>query len=337
MNPARPRRTRLASRLPLQLLPVLATLAVTLVMAPSTLAYSSYVHGDVTAVGCSACHTDNHTNWPVGSEMCLSCHTGYRVPESPAACWTCHTPGQDMDWARSDAACTAECHLADGSTSRHEQHGGDGTACTTCHPVSPSATDAGGSPHHDPPAPAPPVVGGFAPASGHPGTVVTVTGSGFGRVIAVTFGGVRASTFTPLSDTQLTAVVPFGAATGPVGVLTAGGTGTSTDSFVVPGRVSASLTVSAAPRTVARGARVTVRGSLQPAALAGTAVGIVFERRTGAGWTRAGGTSVISGAEGAFSCAWRPPGSGRYRARATIARTADHTAARSAWASFRVR
>ena len=110
MNPARPRRTRLASRLPLQLLPVLATLAVTLVMAPSTLAYSSYVHGDVTAVGCSACHTDNHTNWPVGSEMCLSCHTGYRVPESPAACWTCHTPGQDMDWARSDAAYARPVH-----------------------------------------------------------------------------------------------------------------------------------------------------------------------------------------------------------------------------------
>ena len=337
MNPPSPRRQRPGVRLAALLSTVLAALAAAAFTAPAAPAYPTYVHGDTAATGCSACHMDNHTNWPVAAEVCIGCHTGYRVPDPPTTCWTCHTPGQDMGWARADAACTADCHLADGSISRHEAHAGGSPTCTSCHPVSPSATDAGGSPHHDPPAPAPPVVGGFAPAEGPAGTVVTVTGSGFGRVVAVTFGGVRASTFSPLSDTQLTAVVPYGAATGPVAVLTAGGTGTSAESFVVPGRVSASLTVSAAPRTVARGARVTVRGSLQPAALAGATVDIVFERRTGADWARAGGTSVASSAAGAFGCTWRPPRSGSYRVRAVLAASATHTGAHSAWAGFRAR
>jgi hypothetical protein len=61
---------------------------------------------------------------------------------------------------------------------------------------------------------------------------VTVGGTQFVGVTRVTFGGVAAS-FTPVSSTQLTAVVPVGAASGPIEVTAALGKGTSPTSFVV--------------------------------------------------------------------------------------------------------
>ena len=337
MSRPNPRRCSPAVIAGAALLCIMAAFAATAVVPPSALAYSDYVHGDVTAIGCSACHTDNHTNWPVASEACLGCHTGYRAPASPTTCWTCHTPGQDMSWARTDAACTAECHLPGGTTSRHAAHEGGGPACTTCHPVSPSVTDPGESPHHEPPAPAKPAVSGFAPSGGPPGTLVTVTGSGLGKAIAVTFGGVRASTFTVLSDERLTAVVPYGATTGPVGVQNAGGTGTSAESFVVPGRVTASLTLGVAPATVRRGGRVAVTGATGPSSLGPAAVSLTVQRREGTRWAAAKTHTVRTAADGSYAWSWRPPRAGSYRVRATLAATAQHTAARSAWAGFRVR
>jgi hypothetical protein len=49
----------------------------------------------------------------------------------------------------------------------------------------------------------------------------------------VTFKGVAATSFQVISDTQLGALVPAGAATGPIAVTTAGGTGTSATNFTV--------------------------------------------------------------------------------------------------------
>jgi hypothetical protein len=84
----------------------------------------------------------------------------------------------------------------------------------------------------------------MSPPLGSVSASVTVTGSGFAKATAVRFNGTTA-TFTVNSDTQLTAVVPQGAATGPVTVTAPSGTGTSPTNFIV----TATLTFSAAADT----------------------------------------------------------------------------------------
>jgi hypothetical protein len=88
-----------------------------------------------------------------------------------------------------------------------------------------------GSPQ-PPPTPAPPSVAGFSPTSGDVGTSVTITGSSFTGATAVGFNGTSAP-FTLDSDTQITSAVPNGATSGPISVVTPGGTATSSSSFTV--------------------------------------------------------------------------------------------------------
>ncbi len=64
----------------------------------------------------------------------------------------------------------------------------------------------------------------FSPTSGPVGTQVTITGTGFTGASKVTFGGVKATTYTVDSGTQITAIVPPGAVTGKIAVTTTGGT-----------------------------------------------------------------------------------------------------------------
>src|SRR2546427_2135324 len=71
---------------------------------------------------------------------------------------------------------------------------------------------------------------GFAPTEGPVGTDVTITGSDFSGATDVQFNGTSA-TFTIDADTQISAVLPEGATTGPISVLTPDGTATSTDAF----------------------------------------------------------------------------------------------------------
>jgi hypothetical protein len=78
-----------------------------------------------------------------------------------------------------------------------------------------------------------PVISAFAPDGGGPGTSVTVFGSSFQGATAVKFNGVSAS-FNNVTGTQLTAVVPSGASTGPISVTAPAGTATSAEVFVVP-------------------------------------------------------------------------------------------------------
>ena len=70
-------------------------------------------------------------------------------------------------------------------------------------------------------------ISGFDPASGPAGTTVTIAGSGFTGATAVMVGGTAASSFTVVSDGEITAVLAAGSHTGRIVVTTPGGSITS--------------------------------------------------------------------------------------------------------------
>jgi uncharacterized repeat protein (TIGR03803 family) len=72
----------------------------------------------------------------------------------------------------------------------------------------------------------------FVHAQGKIGATAQILGQGLTGTTSVTFNGIAAS-FAVVSDTYLSAVVPSGAATGPVVVTTPGGTLTSNKNFTV--------------------------------------------------------------------------------------------------------
>ena len=83
-----------------------------------------------------------------------------------------------------------------------------------------------------------PSLTGFSPAGGPVGTVVTLNGTGLRNTSAILFGATPAITATNVSATQVTAVVPFGAFTGPITVTTLNGPGKpSTTPFYLPPRI----------------------------------------------------------------------------------------------------
>jgi hypothetical protein len=65
------------------------------------------------------------------------------------------------------------------------------------------------------------------------GTVVTITGVSLTQATNVTFGGVKATTFTVNSDVQVTATVPTGAVTGKIAITTPGAIAKSGATFTV--------------------------------------------------------------------------------------------------------
>lgn len=69
-----------------------------------------------------------------------------------------------------------------------------------------------------------PTITSFSPTSASTGTTVTITGTGFTNVSAVTFGGTPAASYTVVSPTQITAVVAAGSS-GQVQVTNIDGTG----------------------------------------------------------------------------------------------------------------
>jgi YD repeat-containing protein len=78
-------------------------------------------------------------------------------------------------------------------------------------------------------------ISGFAPAAGPIGTSVTITGAGFSSTPGentVTFNGVPA-TVGVASATQLAAIVPNGATTGPIGMASPAGSATTSAVFTV--------------------------------------------------------------------------------------------------------
>jgi hypothetical protein len=80
-----------------------------------------------------------------------------------------------------------------------------------------------------------PVISGFKPASGKPGTLVTITGNGFVSVKTVKFGGVKAKAtqIFPFSKTKFSVKVPAGAKSGKITVTTAYFSRTSVARFTV--------------------------------------------------------------------------------------------------------
>lgn len=77
-----------------------------------------------------------------------------------------------------------------------------------------------------------PTLKSFTPLSGPIGTEVTITGTGLAQASKVTIDKISAS-FTVVSDSEITATVPAGAATGKIAVTTKGGSVTSSASFTV--------------------------------------------------------------------------------------------------------
>jgi len=78
-----------------------------------------------------------------------------------------------------------------------------------------------------------PVITNLDKTSGPVGTTVVITGQSFTQAVGVGFGDRVPAQFTVNSDTQVTAVVPVGAKTGPVGVKTPGGTAISKQIFTL--------------------------------------------------------------------------------------------------------
>lgn len=78
-----------------------------------------------------------------------------------------------------------------------------------------------------------PIIDSFAPEFGQPGTVVVVDGRNFLGTTAVHFSGTNTARFTVTSATQLTAIVPAGAKTGPFSITSPAGSAVSSKPFVV--------------------------------------------------------------------------------------------------------
>ncbi|WP_035558037.1 M4 family metallopeptidase [Hymenobacter sp. IS2118] len=103
-----------------------------------------------------------------------------------------------------------------------------------------------------------PTITSFTPTSGPVGTSVVITGTNLTAASAVPFNGTAATTFTVNSATSITATVPTGATTGPIGVTVPGGSGVSVSNFTV--LVMPTLT-SLNPTSGSIGTNVTLTGT----------------------------------------------------------------------------
>ncbi len=320
------------SRIAAAALVVAAVVALLTAAAPrGAHARPAYVHGGIAVEDCETCHVNAHTWWTPTNEHCVGCHAGFQVPDTDLTCWTCHAPGQDMSSSRVDAACTTACHLHDGAVVTHQVHAGRSAACTSCHPVSASPSDGAGSAHHTV---APPRVTAVTPAFGLPGAQVTLAGSRFTGATAVSFNGVLA-VFAIDSDARITALVPPGATSGPVAVISRGGRAAGPDAFTVT--VVSALALKAGPALQTIGRRVRLSGMLQPPGPGGTKLAISVQQRRGGVWRTIRTVTRDTSAAGVFGWSYTPPRRGAYRAAASLAASPASTAARSRWVTFRIR
>ncbi|MGI4760329.1 MAG: IPT/TIG domain-containing protein [Janthinobacterium lividum] len=109
-----------------------------------------------------------------------------------------------------------------------------------------------------------PTIASFTPGSGAAGTTVTVVGANFNGATALTLNGSPVTDFTVASPAVLSFVVPAGASSGLVAVITPGGTATSATAFTVimPNPVPAIAVLSPASAVAGSSAiTLTVSGS----------------------------------------------------------------------------
>jgi hypothetical protein len=105
-----------------------------------------------------------------------------------------------------------------------------------------------------------PAISSFSPLNGSIGVGVTINGTNFTGVTAVKFNGTNAS-FTFNSGNRITAVVPFGASSGPISVMTPNGTTMSLDHFFF-GVVGSSCAISSfSPTSGHIGSTVVINGT----------------------------------------------------------------------------
>ena len=98
----------------------------------------------------------------------------------------------------------------------------------------------------------PPTLTGFTPATGPVGTGVTLNGTHFLGATDVRFNGVRAVEFEVVSGTSIEAVVPSGATSGPIIVVTPGGMAVSAEPFTVTTGIRSRLFVPVVLRSQGR-------------------------------------------------------------------------------------
>jgi hypothetical protein len=84
------------------------------------------------------------------------------------------------------------------------------------------------------------------------------------------------------------------------------------------------------------GRSVTAKGKVTPTSLAGSKVKLTVQKKRGARWVTVKSVARTISASGAYSWKYKPATRGAYHMRATIAKTAAHTAARTKWRTFRV-
>jgi hypothetical protein len=108
-----------------------------------------------------------------------------------------------------------------------------------------------------------PAITNVFPLRASAGDTVTLTGSGFTGMTAVSFGTAAATNFTEVSDTQATTVVPAGKGTVDITVTTAGGTSStsSADQFTFAVSVPVITSVSPSSGSASGGDIITLTGS----------------------------------------------------------------------------
>ncbi len=148
------------------------------------------------------------------------------------------------------------------------------------------------------PSPAP-SVSGISPTSGAAGTVVTITGTGFAGATGVTFGPAAATSFTVVSDTQITATAPAGTGTVDIVVTSPGGTSPAVpaDKFTFATPPPTTTTTTTVPPTTTTTTTTTVPPTTTttttvPPATTTTTTGVPATTTT----TRPGTTTTLPGA-----------------------------------------
>ena len=142
-----------------------------------------------------------------------------------------------------------------------------------------------------------PTITSFTPTSGGPGTTVTLTGTNIYGTTAVNFNGVAASSFNVVSDTQTTAVVPNGNATGRISFISGGNTATSaTDYTAYIGMATISLSLQGGGSTANKNKNLTINATLNTS-------GTVTFYANGRPINRC--TSIVTASSSA-SCTWLP-------------------------------